>query len=323
MTPYISVVVPTMRVGGLDVLWSGLVQQTFKDFELVLVDGIQARIGSIDFPGIAWQHVAPFNNEFPVASFCHYANTGLVHARGEIVFMMVDYTWLPPETLEAHAAWHRRHDDPRAALMMPHEYRELPVLAFTFGNGIPFDYRSGTGDPALDNAEARRYAQNVASGAHDAHFWSIFNHPFNADDDARHLAVHPKWGGADPKNRLVCPPGESVLLDNTYFHAKNESVKRSMLLDANGWDEDLDGTHCFQDNDLSDRLTRKHDVTWFLRKDAIAQIVNPRTVFPFAERERDYMTNLLLWKSKQAAGYVEPVNTWSLREKRKELRIDG
>ena len=39
-TPYLSVVFPTMRPGGLDFVFSSLENQTFKDFELVFADNL-------------------------------------------------------------------------------------------------------------------------------------------------------------------------------------------------------------------------------------------------------------------------------------------
>jgi hypothetical protein len=38
--PDISIVMPTNRVGGLDLLFKSLENQTFKNFELVLVDSL-------------------------------------------------------------------------------------------------------------------------------------------------------------------------------------------------------------------------------------------------------------------------------------------
>lgn len=313
--PFISVVVPTMRVGGLDVLCAGLAGQTFRDFELVLSDNVGPRVGLMDLraaPGFV--HTVPEGNEFPLAQFCRTSNEALVHARGEVVFMMVDYTWLPPNTLAEHAKFHRENPEKTAALMMPHEYRELPQLCLTFEK---CEYKSGLETRDADNAEAQRYAEDVANGVHEDNFWSIFEKPMTPGDDPREaLAVHPKWGGADPKNKL--PAGSIV---GNYFHAKNESVKLDVLLDANGWDEDLDGTHCFQDSDLAERLEVRHGVRWTLSHAAQAQIINPRTVFPFAKRERDYMTNEMVWKRKKARGYVDPVNDWSIRDRRAAKRI--
>jgi hypothetical protein len=314
--PFISVVVPTMRVGGLDILIEGLRGQTFRDFELVLVDAIERRIGDFDFAGVgafipAFTHVKPFENEFPVAMFCQMANTGLAHARGEVVFMMVDYTWLPPHTLAEHATWHRANPQANRALLMPHEYRVLPPLKKVFADKA---YKSDTGTVRTDNAEARRYAADVVSGALNDCMFSIFEHSFFGD--ARELEVHPKWGGADPKNRAFEGRAEGA-----WFHAKNESIKLEALLAANGWDEDLDGTHCFQDSDIADRLTATQGMEWYLSKAAQAQIINPRTCFPFAERQRDYMSNELLWKTKRDEGYPERVNSWSIVEKRKELGL--
>ena len=38
--PKISVIVPTNRIGGLDILFESLKRQSFQDFELILADAI-------------------------------------------------------------------------------------------------------------------------------------------------------------------------------------------------------------------------------------------------------------------------------------------
>ena len=93
----ISVIIPTFRIGGLDVLFYGLFNQTVNDFELVLVDGIYKYRKDLvlkkskDY-GFKTIHVEPFENPFPVCSFCRFANTGLVYANGDIVTFMTDFT---------------------------------------------------------------------------------------------------------------------------------------------------------------------------------------------------------------------------------------
>jgi glycosyltransferase involved in cell wall biosynthesis len=38
--PYISIIMPTMRIGGLGVVFDSLEKQEFRDFELVIADNI-------------------------------------------------------------------------------------------------------------------------------------------------------------------------------------------------------------------------------------------------------------------------------------------
>ncbi len=291
-----------MRVGGLDVLFMGLAGQTYRDFELVLVDGIAARIGMFnpDVPGFV--HVKPKDgpHQFPIAAFCNYANTGLIHASGDIVLFVTDYTWLPPDTLAVHAKFHDLHPEKQAALMMPHEYRALPRLSAGF--------------PTYRDEDTDRYARDVESGYLAGCYYSIF--ATHMAGDPRMWPLDLKWGGADPKNNHVPGP-----IDGNFFHAKNESVKLETVLDVNGWDEDLDGTHAFQDSVLSGRLSDLAGVQWTLSHACVAQIVNPRPVFPFAKRIYAWESNELIWQVKKARGFP-PANDFDLRELRRETLAD-
>lgn len=300
--PYVSIVVPTMRIGGLDILLHGLDGQTFRDFELVLVDAIHSRRKDIVAAEAAARdygitHVEPIGNPFPVNAFCRYANTGLVHARGEVVLFATDYTWFPPDCVRTHAEFHSPVQDSGQALMCPHQYVSLPPLHPDFK---PYD------KPDID-----AYVADLESGRLDGMMMSILAEPFSAD--ARQLGLDPVYKDADPK--LRAPAGG---IDRNMFHAKNESCRLERVLRINGWDEDLDGAHCYQDSDIADRLCVKSQIFWQCDPSNVAYIVNPRPVFPFPRRPRDVASNLAIWNSKKGAGYPDPVNSWSLSEARAE-----
>jgi hypothetical protein len=222
--PYLSVVVPTMRVGGLDVLTHGLRGQVFRDFELVLVDALRDLRGhALDEEEYQVTHVAPVDNPFPLNAFCRYANTGLLHARGEIVVFVTDYTYLPPDCLQRHAQFHASHDFVEA-LMCPHQYLGLPPLRSSF--------------PTYKQSEVERYALDVEAGKLDDCMWTIFQKEFSRAD-ADSLPLDAIYGWADPKMKMGSGP-----IDPTFFHAKNESVRREHVNAIDGWDEQLDHAHC-------------------------------------------------------------------------------
>ena len=159
--PYISVCVPTMRVGGLDILFTGLKQQTYTNFELVLSDGLKKyRAGIVETAareyGLAVTHVEPDPNPFPLSAFCAYANAALLHARGEVVVFLVDYTLAPENLLATHAAFHRAYAD-ECALMCPHDYLELPR--------VPFNRYSPE--------EIVRYVGELTDGTLSRYLWSV------------------------------------------------------------------------------------------------------------------------------------------------------
>jgi hypothetical protein len=296
--PFISVVVPTMRIGGLDVLFSGLESQTYRDFELVLADGLKTRRPKLRETTFPKTHVEPWDNPFPVNAFCRFANTGLAHARGTVVLFVTDYTLLPPHALETHASFHAAPGVERKGLMCPHEYRGLPPLRPEF--------------PRYANGDTERYANDCASGKLDLLGHSIFAQEI--ESGSLPLASLPvdSMAGADPKLHMT-----HGLIRPDFFHAKNESCRLRHVLEINGWDEDLDGTHCWQDSDLSDRLAQKCGLEWTLKPGCVADIINPRSVFPFARRVRPYETNYDVWQQKKAAGYPKP-NAFDLGALRRE-----
>jgi len=283
VSPYISVVVPTMRVGGLDILVNGLEQQTYKDFELILADELfdyRPDIFREHHPLLDWVHVAPKPNPFPVSSFCKVANTALANARGQVVLFLVDYTYCPPTLVETHAKFHSEHQTGRHGLMSPHQYLQLRPSWF------PRAY----GQDGID-----QYVDDVRIGRWDSQMWAL-RYPLEGGWSLNEL--DPIYKNADPK--LSGAPGP---IDPTFFHAKNESVPMEALREINGWDEDYDGGHPYQDCDIAERLSQQAGIGWTLDPTNIAYIVNPRPYFPFPRRLRTPADNHAIWATKRAAGY--------------------
>lgn len=286
--PFISIICPTMRVGGLDILFDSLKRQQFTDFEVCLVDAFADRRRDIVTEEarnrfIAVRHVGITPNPFPVCAFSTYSNAGIRAATGEVLLFVVDYSRLPNDLLAKHAAFHRADKTGRAGMMGPHRYVQLQV---TSGFGT-------YGRHAID-----AYAADIASGALDRHMFSIGHavdtpsQPHQADGNA--TVPH----DADPKLRMSGGP-----IGPEFFHAKNESIRRSVALEVDGYDTDLDGAHLYQDTDFADRLSTKAGVQWILDPTAVIDIVNPRHVFPFAKRLRPHEDNKAIWERKRAAGY--------------------
>lgn len=290
--PRVSVLVPTMRVGGIDIILHGLAGQTFKDLELVLSDGIWGRRHDkveelARSYGVRVKHVEPLNNPFPVNAFCRYANATVRGASldSEISLIMTDYTWLPPDCVARHVAVHE-HNPSGHAHAGPHQYVQLPALS-------PFFAPYGQED-------TDKYVADLESGSLDPVMTSILLFPFDAD--ASSLPPCPVQGGLlDPKLQLPAGP-----MLPRYFHAKNESVRIADLLAVNGWDEDLDEAHCYQDTELAERLATHRGTSWTVDPTNIAFIVNPRTVFPFPRRLHPVSRNEAIWRNKEARGYPLP-----------------
>ena len=301
LKPAISIMMPTMRIGGLDVLFESLKHQTFKDFELILVDGIYKYRKEVvenlkknyDFPV---KHIEPTKNTFPVGCYCNSSNAGIVNAAADLLLIITDYTYLPADCVEKHVQFHMDNPAENLGYMCPHQYKEVPELNPDF---IPYS-------KPLEDAE--RYAQDLKDGKLNHVLWSLFKEPFCQDPENLPLD---SMGNAD--NKLFMTPGPA---DQNAFNGKNESMKTSAALKINGYDEDLDGTHCWQDNVFSDTLVKKLGFIWIVDPANKVYIVNPRHSTAWSKRLRPYETNLGVWRRKQATNYEPLPNNWNLSQTR-------
>lgn len=287
--PFISVIIPTNRVGGVDIVLNSLARSKFTDFEVVLVDSHYDRRRELLAEEarnrfLRLVHVG-LNPQPNYCCFCAMANAGIVASSGEVLLFAVDYSRFPEDLLGRHAEFHRTHGE-HDGLMCPHRYVGLDV---------------DPSFPKYEQGDVDGYDDDTRSGEMDRFMWSIGGPldrpslPHKADGGA---IVPPD---ADPKLRM--PAGA---IDACFFHAKNESVRRSRVLEIDGWDQDLDGAHLYQDSDFADRLTVKAGVKWTLDPTNVIEIANPRHVFPFARRLRPHESNYQIWQAKKAAGYPSP-----------------
>jgi hypothetical protein len=271
--PYISLIVPTMRMGGLDVLFDGLAAQTFRSFELVLVDGVfdyRPRVFDgrrFDFPV---RHLRPRPNPFPVRAFASYANCGLRAATGEVVIFSGDFTFYNTDAFEKHAEFHRTHDEDEGC-MAPHQYVEPPRIHRHF----PRYYDT------QDDTEIELYTADLGFGKFADYEWSVFEQEFH----------HPSWFApcsfnnrfnSDPK--VFFPAGP---IDQQWFHGQNESCRLDRAKRVGGWDTRMDGAHGWEDTMFARRLA----LNWTLDPTNISYVVSPHAYFPDAKRLRDCSDN--------------------------------
>lgn len=101
----LSVIYPTNRLGGFDMMIDCLKNQTYKDWELIVIDDYPDRNlrDYISEQGIPITYYGkskektygdtpyPFSNVF---------NSGLLQATGDIVVFFQDYQWIHPDSLE-------------------------------------------------------------------------------------------------------------------------------------------------------------------------------------------------------------------------------
>lgn len=105
-----SIVYITYRPGGFDILADSLENQTFKGYELIVVDDYPERKDKVrqylEGKGIPVAYVGPSKPKcFPELPFnvANAINTGFLLSTKEVVIVLQDYQWLPPDCLEKFA----------------------------------------------------------------------------------------------------------------------------------------------------------------------------------------------------------------------------
>jgi len=328
---YFSVIVPTLRVGGLDILMAGLEQQTFRNFELVLVDSLyKYRKGIVaekakkyNFP---IKHVEPINNPFPLNSYQRCVNTGLVHAKGQLAYFTCDYAWLPPECLSMHAHFHMSTGVLHSMFGIIHLHR-LPTLKPGFKANYGLN-ELGHGKIShsevmskWDNQEIRHkattewckaYCKDLQSGELDPYMWSIFEKEYESEDDPRELEVlHVEMKSTKPEG----------FIEGQYCHLKNDTIPIEPLLNLNGFDEEFDGSHGWQDSEVATRLTARVGMKWYLKPNCIVHITDVHGVMTIRKMLRPEQSNESIYLTKYAKGYPDPINNWNLREARASFLV--
>lgn len=105
--PRISIITVTNRFGGLDLQWSAIRKQTFKDFEWVLCDTLANKRRGVlkkftnDDPRI--KHIQQNSpKKGSVTGLAQAENQALRSASGELCIMLQDYIYIEPGCLETY-----------------------------------------------------------------------------------------------------------------------------------------------------------------------------------------------------------------------------
>ena len=322
--PYISVVVPTTRVGGLDITFSSLELQTFKDFELIIVDGVYERRRDLITEqskkySFTVKHVPQPST---ATTFSRALNNGAANAEGHVMYIFPDYTWLKSDCLQIHANFHKNNE--KFAVIGRFDDHSLPILHKdfyrTYASNAPW-YRENT--PEAEKSRKyfieqeikyyNEYISDISSGRLNELMWSIFETPFTTKTNPKTFQISIK---KDP-----VPEG---IVDSRKCICKNESYKIETILEINGWNEALDGSHGWADFEFADRLTTLTDTKLYHKPDAIAYTVNPRTIMYARSRDvgRDVFSNEAIWEQGVKTKFKDRVNNYSLKgERNKNIKL--
>lgn len=218
----VTVIQPIARLGGIDVLFDGLARQTFKDYELVLVDAwADLRRDAVreeaDRRGIPLaHHVQPAKR-----GLAHALNVGVRHARGELVCPLNDHHWTPSTWLERH--W-GAFEGSRGR--------------FT-ANGFAYHRRPPPLKPAGQPPEA--YAL------------SLFQEPFDGERVSDYPILYEETLAFTTAPRIPVRSqlhGLYTSWGREFYNTLNNSIPVEVLLRLNGYDETYDQARAYLDVDM-------------------------------------------------------------------------
>lgn len=122
--PKVTIIVPTARFGGLDIIHDNVMRQTYRDFECIVVDELKRSHLPQDkcFTIID----APEKDPKMYWNLDKSLNHAIRLAKGEVIVLLNDYIWIPDDALERLI---KLHEDDRPCLVtgVGHQYVAPPA----------------------------------------------------------------------------------------------------------------------------------------------------------------------------------------------------
>ena len=249
--PHVTIISSTFRPGGIDIFLAGMRDQSYKDFEVILVDHRyerrrdRVRQLAKDY-GVPLIHVPEHRRNGKWNVFISAWNTGIALARGDVLILLQDWTYAPRGWIEAHLS---ALDGKRRYVLAPYIYGQVPPLV----TKIPFDFskqmdRGGYCvdiDPIL-NGEVLDEIFAFQNGPFEYHWFLGMAAALATDQDVR-----------------VSPRGPLSTGCWSWIHVKNESITRKLMWELNGLDERLERGKGPMDLDLGIRLVGAGVELWW------------------------------------------------------------
>ena len=296
-SPLLTVVVVTNRVGGMDVLFAGLREQSFQDFEVIVVDELLAYTGVVarDYD----LHVGKLVTPIPPGAgprwgnYMRSLNMALRNASGSRLVFWSDYTCPHPGSLAVHARFHAAHCND--VMLGGIEYTELPELHPDFprrygwlamGHDVA-NHREETYRPWLDDRRRHElyeewrvnYERDLERGALRPFMHSTFAKPVESFDDVRNLRVF------NHDRRDTSP----------FLNLKNDSIPRHLLASIGGFDERADGCHGHQDS-ITARQLAKVGAKFVSVPENPVKLLDPHGIAIIRRMERPDTSNLKIYE---------------------------
>ena len=262
--PLISICVMMSRPGGVDITFAALADQTFRDFELIVVDHRYER---------RRESMAAMANEYGIERFIHAPehrrngkwivaatgyNTALALARGRIVLILHDYTYVGPGWIESHLAALEGH--PGRYVAQDHKNVDLPAVVTR--DGHPLTESLATDRDCLEVDESFRGDHLDELCIFERGRFNASWLPLPASSRQWPTGLTEEWhNGRKPEHGWIT--------------LTNDSAHRDLLWRLNGIDERFDLGRGPFDANLGTRIENSGGETYWL-PEPIAMLLNPR-----------------------------------------------
>lgn len=303
--PYISIIFPTMRPGGLDTIFNSLEHQTFKDFELIICDSLyQYRKNIVKEMAqkfsFRYTHMPTIIDKFPIQSYCHAMNSAITRVNGDVILFTTDYRYFMPSSLEKHVNFHKSHSDnfgyaPPSKFVIPPAQKKIGLPAY--GN----------------NTNYKQYAEDLRNGKLQDYMWSIFEKGFfeSTQNPSSWQELDRLKVGYDPKADVA----ENVEVSPMVIFLQSESIKTKLVLEANGLNEALDGAHSHQDIEFSHRLRNLFDFKWIGdNTNPVYKVIGGHDIINKIQLIESIDNSAQSIFDKYQSGSKDLVNSWSLSQ---------
>ena len=261
MAPRLSVLTPTARYGGIDLSWLGLKNQTFKDFEWVIIDEIPREKEILDYcqdDRVRWLK-APPKKKGKFWNLDQSVNYATKRCRGELLVNLQDYIWLPDDALEKFVRAYDKINEFGAfdiALSgVGHKY--------TLNGLILYDPKGKITTFQTDIREVPL-------------MWELFHE----DPRVKGNGLH------------ICNPVE--------WEANFSMLPIKLMYDLGGWDEDFDAGWGYDNVNLAERIVAHGGLCWMDEFNESYSLSHEK-LFGQIDFKEDAPNNEDVWKSKNEA----------------------